>query len=139
MLGDSQPELPPKLNDTIVGVGVEVCWRYWRTPTPAEIAKGEKRKKIGVPIWCEGEIVLVANGTTTTQNPENARCKKLAEAGAVRIRWPADLTRTVPEPESYTWSILQEANWRKDGHLGWRFSEAELQKRAPAARKRPRC
>ena len=47
------------------------------------------------------------------------------------------------EPESFTWSILQEANWRKDGHLGWRFSKGELQKRAEAAAasasKRARC
>ena len=65
------------------------CWgRYWRTPTDAEVANGEKRKKIQEKIWCEGEVVLVANGTTTTEKPENnARCKKLAEAGAVRIKW----------------------------------------------------
>ena len=143
VVGDVQPEKPPKLNDSIIGTEVEVCWRYWRDPTAEEVAKGEKRKRIGVPIWCEGEIVLVANGTTTKEQPEKATCSKLAKAGAVRIKWPADLTREVPEPESFTWSILQEANWRKDGHLGWRFSKGELQKRAEAAAasasKRARC
>ena len=108
-------------------------------PTPEEIANGEKRKKIGVPIWCEGEVVLVANGTTTTENPESARCKKLAAAGAVRIRWPADLTREVPEPETFGWCILQDADFnprRKDRHMGWRLAASELEKRATVA---PAC
>ena len=35
-------------------------------------------------IWCEGQVALVANGTTTTEKPESAKCKKLAKAGAVR-------------------------------------------------------
>ena len=130
IVGDSQQEDPPPINDALVGTELEVCWRYWRVPTEEELAKGEKRKKIGVPIWCEGTVSLIANGTTTTENPENARCKKLAAAGAVRIKWPADPARN--EPEMYTWSILQEANWNKDGHLGWRFTTAELRKRAEA-------
>jgi hypothetical protein len=140
-LGDVMDELPPLINDSIVGTHLEVCWRYWRKPTAAEIAKGEKRKKIGVPIWCEGEIVLVANGTTTKETPDSARCKKLAQAGAVRIRWPEDLDREVPEPEQFTWHILQEATWNQDVHLGWRYTAAELRKRAEAsepARKRRR-
>ena len=130
-VGDSQPEEPPALDDSIVGSELEICWRYWRDPTDEEKAKGEKRKKIGVKIWCEGEVVLVANGTTTTENPENAKCKKLAKAGAVRIKWPADADRN--EPESFTWSIFQETNWNKDAHLGWRFTAGELRKRAEAA------
>ena len=89
-------------------------------------------KKIAVPIWCEGDVMLVANGTTHLENPESASCKKLTAAGAVRIKWPADPTREVPEPESFTWSILQEAMWNSDKHLGWRFTAAELRKRAEA-------
>ena len=50
----------------------------------------------------------VANGTTTVVDPESASCRKLAEAGAVRIRWPEDLTRKVPEPETFSWHILQK-------------------------------
>eukprot|EP00966_Prymnesium_polylepis_P090278 2090845-Prymnesium_polylepis.1 len=91
-LADVMPPLPPPIDDAIIGTMLEVCWRYWRVPTAEEIAKGEKRKKIGVKIWCEGEIVLIANGTTITENPENAKCKKLAKAGAVRLKWPADHT-----------------------------------------------
>ena len=89
-----------------------------------------------MPIWCVGEVVLIADGVSTKERPESAKCKKLAEAGAVRIRWPEDLTREEPEPETFTWHILQEALWapeRKDGHLAWRFSPAELKKRADAA------
>ena len=130
-VGDLQPAKPPPLDDSIVGTKFEVCWRYWRPPTDEEKAKGEKRKRIGVKIWCEGEAVLVANGTTTKENPESAKAKKLAEAGAVRIKWPADKERK--EPESFTWHIFQTALWREDAHLGWRFSESELRKRAEAA------
>ena len=140
-LADVMPPLPPPIDDEIIGTMLEVCWRYWRVPTAEEIAKGEKRKKIGVKIWCEGEIVLIANGTTITENPENAKCKKLAKAGAVRLKWPADNTRDVPEAETFTWSILQEQTWNDDVHLGWRFTAAELAKRVEAAepaRKRPR-
>ena len=98
-LSDVMPPKPPPLDDSIVGTELEVYWRYWRTPTADEIAKGERHRKIGVKIWCEGTVTLVDNGTTTTENPENARCKRLAKAGAVRIKWPADLTRETPEPE----------------------------------------
>ena len=67
---------------------------------------------------------------TCAPTPDNARCKKLAKAGAVRLKWPEDRSRDVPEPESYTWNILQEATWNADVHLGWRFTAAELAKRA---------
>ena len=135
-VADEQPEDPPPLDASIIGTELEICWRYWRTPTPDEIANGEKRKKIGVPMWCIGEVVLVADGVATTERPESAKCKKLAEAGAIRIRWPEDLSRQVPEPETFSWHILQDALWgarNKDVHMGWRFSPAELKKRADAA------
>ena len=48
----------------------------------------------------------------------------------MRIKWPADPDRN--EPESFTWSIFQEAMWNKDAHLGWRFTAGELAKRAAA-------
>lgn len=131
-VADEQPKDAPTMDDTIVGTKLEICWRYWRTPTAAEVVAGEKRKKIGVPIWCEGEVTHLANGTTTTTNPDNIRCKKLANAGAVRIRWPEDLDREVPEPESFTWNILQAANFNKDTHLGWRLTKEELASRRRA-------
>ena len=132
-VADEQPDEPPVRDDSLVGTSLEICWgRYWRPPTAEEIAKGDKRKRIQEKIWCEGEVVLVANGTTT-ENPENAKCKKLAEAGAVRIKWPADEARN--EPETFTWCILQDADFapRKDRHLAWRLTAGELEKRAQAA------
>ena len=63
-------------------------------------------------------------------------------AGAVRLKWPEDLDREVPEPESFTWSILTKANWNAEVVLGWRFSKEELAKRALSEReagKRRRC
>ena len=133
-VADEQPDEPPARDDSFIGTSLEICWgRYWREPTEEEVAKGEKRKKISEKIWCECEAVLVANGTTTTENPESARCKKLAAAGAVRVKWPADVARE--EPETYMWVILQDADFapRKDRHLAWRLSASELQKRAEAA------
>ena len=42
------------------------------------------------------------------------------------------------EKESFSWHIFQEKLWAgqnrgKDKHMGWRFTEAELTKRAEAA------
>ena len=130
-LGDVQPEKSPKIDDAFVGSWLEICWRYWRKPTEEEVAAGEKRKKIGVKIWCEGEVTHVANGTTTTVNPESARCKKLANAGAIRIRWPADDDRN--EKETFSWHIMQDADWNADRHMGWRFTMSELARRREAA------
>jgi len=44
--------------------------------------------------------LLVANGTRTTEQPENAKCKKLAKACVMRIRRPADPTRKEPVSQS---------------------------------------
>ena len=135
-VADEQPPDPPAIDASIIGTEIEVCWRYWRAPTADEIVNGEKRGRIGVPMWCAGEVMLVADGVSTKERPESARCKKLAEAGAVRIRWPEDLTRKTPEPETFSWHILQNALWgsrNRDAHMGWRFSPAELKKRADAA------
>ena len=95
-------------------------------------------------MWCECEVTHVANGTTTLVDPDSGKCKKLAEgeAGAVRIRWPEDLTRKVPEPEGFSWHILQNALWRSDKHLGWRYSAGQLKKHArdaDGAEKRRQC
>ena len=64
-----------------------MCWRYWRKPTAKETRKGEKRKNIGVKMWCEGEIVQIANGTT---DYETAQSKSPLAKDAVRIKWPKD-------------------------------------------------
>ena len=118
----------PTLDDSMIGSELEVCWRYWRPPTDEEKAAGEKRKKIGVKIWCEGKVEQVANGTT---DKESTRCKNLLKAGALRIRWPADLVRK--EPETLSWHVFQDADWNQDAHLGWRFTTATLKARAEAA------
>jgi hypothetical protein len=77
--------------------------------------------------------VQIANGTTDTESP---RCKKLVQAGAVRIKWEADAE--FEEEESYTWSILREDNWNSEVVLGWRYTAAALRERerSQPARKR---
>ena len=143
-VADAQPEKPPPIDATLIGKWIEVCWaRYWRKPTDEEKAKGDKRQRIYQKIWCECEVTHVANGTTTTEDPDSATCKKLADAGAVRVRWPEDLTREVPEKETFSWHIFQNGLWnpRKDAHLAWRFAERQLvaETRAARAGKRQRC
>ena len=127
-VGDEQQEEAPTLDDSMVGTELEVCWRYWRPPTDEEKAAGEKRKKIGEKIWCEGKVEQVANGTT---DKESVRCKNLLKAGALRIRWPADPVRK--EPETLSWHVFQDADWNQDAHLGWRFTAATLKVRTEAA------
>ena len=102
-VGDEQGDDAPTLDESIIGSQLEVCWRYWRPPTDEEKAGGEKRKKIGVKIWCEGTVEQVANGTT---DKESARCKNLLKAGAVRIRWPADAAHNEPESLTLTPKVL---------------------------------
>ena len=116
--------------------------RYWRDVTAVEQAAGDKRKKRAVDIWCDCEVVQVANGSTDTgllnkmQPEQPAKCKKLLDAGAVRLKWPADLERE--EQESFTWCILTKDNWNEETVLGWRLSAAELGKRAEAAKTAPK-
>ena len=131
-VGDLQPERPPPCDDALVGTLLEIRWRYWAPDTDPTT----KRKKKAIDIWCEGEVVQVANGTTDTEGP---RCKKLLRAGAVRIKWKADAD--FEEEETYTWSILTESNWNCEAVLGWRYTEAELRKRRENGgppKKRPR-
>ena len=71
-----------------------------------------------------------------TSDKQPAKCKKLLDAGAVRLKWPADLERE--EQESFTWCILTKDNWNEETVLGWRLSAAELGKRAEAAKTAPK-
>ena len=82
---------------------------------------------------CECEVTHIGGGAVT-ERPDDARCKKLAEAGAVRVRWPADDTRDVKEKETFSWHVLQEPMWRKDAHMGWRYTAGQLKKHGNAAK-----
>lgn len=68
-------------------------------------------------------FVQVADGET---DKKSARCKKILPAGAVRIRWPADVE--YDEDETFVWSILNPASFNKDVHMGWRFAATELKR-----------
>ena len=100
---------------------LEIRWRYW-APVNDPTGK-DKRKKRAVDIWCEAEVVQVANGTTD----KAPRCRNLLKAGAVRLKFAADADRN--EQEHFVWSILEEGNWNAEAVLGWRFTRAELSKR----------
>ena len=132
-VADQQPKKPPKRNsESIVSTMLEVCWRYWRPPTEEEKAKGDKRKRIAVKIWCECEVVAVANGSSDKEAPGS---KNVLAKGALRVRWPEDVERK--EKESYSWHMFQDEDWygesNKEAHLSWRYAASELRKRAEAA------
>ena len=118
---DNAPlDAPPA--HTLVGKWVEVCWRYW-APVEGETAAGKPKRK-QEKLWCEAEVVQVANGT----EKESPRCRKLVKAGAVRLRWPADPEHG--ERESFAWYVLQEADYnpKKDRHMAWRLTAEQLQR-----------
>ena len=77
---------------------------------------------------------------------EKVTCRKLLDAGAVRIKWPADLTRArsrSPRAGRGSFWYLEKPNWNAEAVMGWRFSTAELKKRstqpaAPKAKRRRR-
>ena len=128
-VGDEQPEHAPVRDASLVGAWLEIRWRYWEAVN--DPTGKDKRKKKAVDIWCEGEVMGIANGTTDKEG-DGATCKKIAKAGAVRMRWPEDKEREVPEPEHFTWCILTDANWNEEAVTGWRFSASELKKRRAA-------
>ena len=128
--GDQQEEEAPACNDSLIGSSLEIRWRYW-APVNDPTGK-DKRKKRVVDIWCEGEVVKIANGTTDKEDPNRATCKKLAQAGAVRVKWPADAEGD--DEESFNRCILTKENWNAEAVMGWRFTVGELRKRSEAAR-----
>ena len=87
--------------------------------------KGEKRKKIGEKMWCEGEVVEVPNDTTDTSKL-TTKCKKLVEAGAVRIKWPEDTD--FDEPERCIWTVLKPKDFGEQVHLGWRYAASSIER-----------
>lgn len=70
-----------------------------------------------------------ADGENDKRTP---RCKKVLPAGALRIKWPADVE--FDEDESFVWSMLHPKAFNKDVHLGWRFAACELQRMEEAER-----
>uniref|UniRef100_A0A6T9KI44 Uncharacterized protein n=1 Tax=Haptolina ericina TaxID=156174 RepID=A0A6T9KI44_9EUKA len=121
-VSDVQPPEAP-LFDSLVGKWIGVRWRY---KVPCATNKSGFRQEY---IWCTGEVVEVADGKSTKRTPG---CKSPLPWGAVRIRWPEDKSREVPEPETFVWSVLEPHTWRKEVHLGWRYTKAELAKLAAA-------
>eukprot|EP00965_Chrysotila_dentata_P123718 4089784-Pleurochrysis_carterae.AAC.1 len=60
-------------------------------------------------MWCQGEVVSVANGTS---NKRSERNRALLPAGALQLKWPADNERD--EPERLTWTIMNPQKWNRD-------------------------
>lgn len=68
-------------------------------------------------------LAQAADGEHDKRTP---RCRKVLPAGALRIKWPADVE--FDEDESFVWSILHPKAFNKDVHLGWRFAACELKR-----------
>ena len=114
---DRQPERGTvKIDEMLVGVTLEVRWRYYH-------------KETGKPIyiWITGEVQQVADGGTAKRTQ---RCTKILPHGAVRIKWPKDVE--FDEDESFVWSLLKPESFNRNVHLGWRLDATELLKRETA-------
>jgi hypothetical protein len=123
-VGDAQPSLTKdwKAFDTLVGRLIEIRWRYYvKDPTK----KSGRRSEY---IWCQGEVVAMADGKTDRKTPKT---KKPLPWGAVRIKWPEDTE--YDESETFVWSVLKGADFNRDVHLGWRYAKSELPKLRAAA------
>ena len=101
----------------LVGRKIEVCWRYYVKDAT------KKSKRRSEYIWCQGEVVAVADGKTDKKSPQ---CTNALPWGAVRIQWPEDAA--FEEGETYVWSVLKRADFNKERHLGWRYAASELPK-----------
>ena len=118
---DVMPKEAPPCDASLIGMELEIRWRYWR-----ETVAGERGKKKAVDIWADGTVVQVANDTSDKESPRARVPKKLQGTAAVRIKWPADPARE--QPEMYTWSLLTKENWNQEVVLGWRYTPAQLAK-----------
>ena len=112
-----QPDNAPPLDETLVGMRLEICWKYFIEGT------GEPQL-----IWAPGQVDRVADGTS---DKASERCKKMLPAGAVLIRWPADADRK--EKESMSWQVLLPKKWNKTTQYGWRYDPRDVPRKAPAA------
>ena len=88
----------------------------------------KKSKRRSEYIWCQGEVVQIADGKTDRKSPKT---KKPLPWGAVRIKWPAD--SAFEESEAFVWSVLKPADFNQNVHLGWRYAPSELAKLRAAA------
>ena len=102
---------------------------------PEDLPEAKKKTAYTMALEADGWMrvlnTFIAAGFASTTK-KSARCKTTLEWGAVRIEWPADTD--YGEAESYTWTVLKAEDWRKEGHLGWRYAASELERRAEAAR-----
>jgi hypothetical protein len=115
-IGDEQPKNAPSFS-SLLGRQLEIRWRYYVKDASR---KSGRRSEY---IWCTGTVVEVADGKVTKKS---SRCSSPLPWGAVRIEWPADADHE--EGQTFVWSVLKPAHFRKEVHLGWRYAEAELVK-----------
>lgn len=72
------------------------------------------------------DTVALAQAADGETDKQSARCKKILPAGALRIKWPADVD--FEEDESFGWLVLKPSSFNKDIHLGWRFAACEIER-----------
>lgn len=77
-------------------------------------------------------LPLTIQAADGEHDKRTARCKKVLPAGALRIKWPADVD--FDEDESFVWSILHPRSFNKDVHMGWRFAASELKRMEDASK-----
>jgi hypothetical protein len=104
---EMQPTSMPNVDASLVGVRLDVCFRY-------DLDEGGHELR-----WCQGEVTLVSDGSNLPiPNKRNAKYK----AGeAVAIRW--DANEECNELPSETVQKLPKSKWNPKKHCegGWRL------------------
>eukprot|EP00966_Prymnesium_polylepis_P304308 7030983-Prymnesium_polylepis.2 len=93
---DRQPDGPAPSFDSLVGRMIEVRWGYW-VKEPKN--KSGRRRQY---IWCEGEVVEVADGKTTKKTQ---RCEEVLPVGC-RANPVAGPDAERGDEETFVWSVL---------------------------------
>ena len=67
-------------------------------------------------------VVQLADGEA---DKRTSRCTNILPAGAVRLRFEADVE--FDEELHFVWVVLSPPAYNKDVHMGWRFAGCEVQ------------
>ena len=105
-----QPSAAPPLDASLVGMRLEVCWKYFSTETSEPLL-----------IWSPGEVIKVADGTS---DKASEKCRSILPAGMVLLKWPEDTDRK--EKETQSWKVLLPQKFNKQVLYGWRYDPRDV-------------
>jgi len=118
-----QPSVAPPLDASLVGMRLEVCWKYFSTETGEPLL-----------IWSPGEVLRVADGTS---DKASERCRTMLPAGMVLLKWAEDADRK--EKETQSWKVLLPQKFNKQVQYAWRYDPRDVPRVAPGPEVQARC